>query len=220
MNDTTPSPNPVNDTCFDTPDWQTESYRGGMVGCDSFEVNCIGSGTPAIENCCKCKKECCGKCEPGQWDLFTCDFPTQVPAPTRAPTDETVCPCSRRVQRRGIGGGYVSVNEKYTKTCPLELVPNWPDDCQACCSYVSPEQSTAIFGLLGLLALIPIGMGAYFCYKKRKENNIKGPTESEIFDTPAATTIPTGNAKEEPVEPEYTIGKEDSEDPATKPAPK
>eukprot|EP00547_Thalassionema_nitzschioides_P002350 CAMPEP_0194223402 /NCGR_PEP_ID=MMETSP0156-20130528/35066_1 /TAXON_ID=33649 /ORGANISM="Thalassionema nitzschioides, Strain L26-B" /LENGTH=38 /DNA_ID= /DNA_START= /DNA_END= /DNA_ORIENTATION= len=38
MNDTTPSPNPVptmqadNDTCFDTPDWQVDTYLG-MAGC-------------------------------------------------------------------------------------------------------------------------------------------------------------------------------------------
>lgn len=159
MNNTTPAPNPVptmqadNDTCFDTPDWQIDTYLG-MAGCDAIQVSCSEYGiTPsAIDNCCKCKKECCGKCG-GSWDIFNCGPQTAAPVvpTTRAPTDTTACFCS---------GGY-------SKTCPKELVPNWPDDCNACCSYLGPGQ--AFF--FGLFVLIPFFAMCIWCYLRKKRQN-------------------------------------------------
>ena len=163
-------PSPAVGTCFDTPGWTFDSViTDGPVGCGDFLVSCIDSGAKA--NCCKCKKECCGKCDASAGtDPFTCPLTLSpilqpVPRPTSPPSDDTVCPCTRYVTRRSPSGTSVTVPEDYAKSCPRELVPNWPEDCDQCCSYVSDAQKWAYLSLLVLVVFAAVVV----LYRRKKQ---------------------------------------------------
>ena len=172
-------------TCSDTPGWTAESFLepGTFVGCGNFQVLCMT--TPgAQQNCCKCKKECCGRCSADEWDPLVCGMRTLPPIlapgprPTMPPSDTTTCLCSRNVRVRTIGGRYVTRQEQYAKSCPREIVPDWPSGCGACCSYISPANQAAMIGLLGLLALIPLGYCAYKACKDRQRQRCENEEEA------------------------------------------
>lgn len=203
--------NPSDSTCFDTPGWTTESIfnPGESFGCDALEVSCLSI---AKYDCCKCKEECCGKCANSQWDTITCGLRTLPPAlapvsrPSSPLTDQTSCLCSRYAKKRTYNGKYVQVRETYSKSCPKELFPNWPDDCDACCSYVSPESQKALFGLFGLVALIFVGV---LVHRARRNRGDKAAVV-EVPDAPVVIgdayetgvinpTIPARNNNEQVV---------------------
>lgn len=171
-------------TCSDAPGWTAESFLepGTFVGCGSFLVLCMT--TPgAQQNCCKCKEDCCGRCSNDEWDPLVCGMRTLPPIlapgprPTMPPSDTTTCPCSRNVRVRTIGGRYVTRQEQYVKSCPREIVPDWPSGCSACCSYISPANQAAMIGLLGLLALIPLGYCTYKACKNRQREQCEDEEE-------------------------------------------
>jgi hypothetical protein len=81
----------------------------------------------------------------------------------------------------------VTVQETYTKTCPNELVPNWPEDCDQCCSYVSDGQKWAYLSLLVLVVFAAVMI--LYCRKKQRGKLASQEAENNVVTVVEARAV-------------------------------